>query len=637
MANVTLEAGYLPECSGLEPADFSADRAANVDFRQLGYYVDLLPSSVPAIVFGSLAAAGMVFYLFWMWIQHRRITRARRQRAAEAGKLQLMTPPPGPQTNILGGSKDPNHGSSGSSSSPCAVATGHPGKQGLSSKLAAWWGGVLRRSEGGIAVTWGRMFKLFIVLLSLSLVGVSGWGIAKSIQASDYTISNFWGIVDVGEDKLREAADTLQLLDDQLTNISYALGVTSSVVQDVPTLVMIIPGVKDVVKTLQSAPVAAKKAIDNVQGDLQSAIQGIEDKGLGTIANLKSNWYWWTSQLEDTWRLVVIGGKEAAAPIQPPPGSVLVLVAALLVVFGLTILFTLAAMALVVAMRWQKWASLSVAALWFCVVVLMFLGVGLLSGAYKVSEDGCLYAEAFALRVVNESITSESGRETALRAMNYYFGFLDIPDELVVDELFGAPTHTIRDIMEGSLMQTVLNVLDSGSGVLTTVLKTLGVSAEDTATILSLVDLAPATVDTVAELDRLANRANIEPVYLGFKEWVCCDLRGTLFDVWEAWTVAGCLGWVLGSVCSVRVVLHTLGIRRTPARKPQSAGGDLAPLPGPQESCMSEAVAKDLDKLPTSRAPSAALPAELGAAPAPGPGAAPAGPAAEVELTTSIV
>ncbi len=56
---------------------------------------------------------------------------------------------------------------------------------------------------------------------------------------------------------------------------------------------------------------------------------------------------------------------------------------------------------------------------------------GLLSGAYKVSEDGCLYAEAFAMRVVNESITSESGRETALRAMNYYFGFVDIPDELV--------------------------------------------------------------------------------------------------------------------------------------------------------------------------------------------------------------
>ena len=46
MANVTLEVGYLPECSGLEPEDFSADRAANVDFRQLGYYVSHLDDHV---------------------------------------------------------------------------------------------------------------------------------------------------------------------------------------------------------------------------------------------------------------------------------------------------------------------------------------------------------------------------------------------------------------------------------------------------------------------------------------------------------------------------------------------------------------------------------------------------------------
>ena len=66
---------------------------------------------------------------------------------------------------------------------------------------------------------------------------------------------------------------------------------------DVPTVVMLIPGVKDVVKTLQSAPVAAKKAIDNVQGDVQRAVQGIEDKGLG-VGWLRFSqlyhafWYW---------------------------------------------------------------------------------------------------------------------------------------------------------------------------------------------------------------------------------------------------------------------------------------------------------------------------------------------------------
>ena len=138
-----------------------------------------------------------------MWIQHRRIKRARRQRAAEASKLQLMAPPLDPQRNSPS-SKDITLGSNNNNSgSPPASATVHAAQQGQLSRLAAWWGQVLQRSEGGIAVTWGRVFKVFIVLLSLSLVGVSGWGIAKSIQASDHTISNFWGIVDVGEEKVR--------------------------------------------------------------------------------------------------------------------------------------------------------------------------------------------------------------------------------------------------------------------------------------------------------------------------------------------------------------------------------------------------------------------------------------------------
>ncbi len=46
------------------------------------------------------------------------------------------------------------------------------------------------------------------------------------------------------------------------------------------------------------------------------------------------------------------------------------------VVFGLTIICTALAMVLVVSMKWEKSASLSVALLWLVVVVLMFLGVG---------------------------------------------------------------------------------------------------------------------------------------------------------------------------------------------------------------------------------------------------------------------
>ena len=64
------------------------------------------------------------------------------------------------------------------------------------------------------------------------------------------------------------------------------------------------------------------------------------------------------------------------------------------------------------------------------------------------------------------------------------------------------------------------------------------------------------------------NRANIAPVFYSFKEWVCCDLSSTLDDIWVAWTVAGCLGWALGAACSARIILHTLGVRRSVRRPP---------------------------------------------------------------------
>ena len=44
---------------------------------------------------------------------------------------------------------------------------------------------------------------------------------------------------------------------------------------------MLIPGVRDLVKTLQTAPLEAKDAIDNARVDVQGAIDTVNDKGLG--------------------------------------------------------------------------------------------------------------------------------------------------------------------------------------------------------------------------------------------------------------------------------------------------------------------------------------------------------------------
>ena len=71
----------------------------------------------------------------------------------------------------------------------------------------------------------------------------------------------------------------------------------------------------------------------------------------------------------------------------------------------------------------------------------------------------------------------------------------------------------------------------------------------------------------MTSLEQQLQRPNIEPVYQQAKQWVCCEVTDSAYSVWVAWTVAGCLGWVLAAASSVRVVLHTLGIRRSQVRR----------------------------------------------------------------------
>ena len=203
---VTLAAGYIPECSDLTPESFSEKAAALFDPRSGAYYVDLWwaaqhaagrwlflgtrvfvtslpawlstcdrrqPSAVhtpppppppaapaarhtvaPALVFGGLAVLGLAFFLFWMCYQHRRTKRAAKQAAAAAAAAQFVT------------EAAPGGKAAGAGAAPARGEAEGP-----------WW-----------RPTWGRALKLFVLLVALALVGVSGWGIARSIDATDNTI-----------------------------------------------------------------------------------------------------------------------------------------------------------------------------------------------------------------------------------------------------------------------------------------------------------------------------------------------------------------------------------------------------------------------------------------------------------------
>lgn len=69
-----------------------------------------------------------------------------------------------------------------------------------------------------------------------------------------------------------------------------------------------------------------------------------------------------------------------------------------------------------------------------------------------------------------------------------------------------SPIHTHVPAPQGSLVASLLDLLSAGSGVLNTIFGALGVSEADRATIIGLVDLVPQTVDT------------------GCSAWRCCAL-----------------------------------------------------------------------------------------------------------------
>ncbi len=79
---------------------------------------------------------------------------------------------------------------------------------------------------------------------------------------------------------------------------------------------------------------------------------------------------------------------------------------AIAVLFGRVILFSGLAGILSYGCRFPRWTSTNIIFLWFFVMLLMFLGVGLLKGVNVVTTDGCLYAETFVFNYALERITN---------------------------------------------------------------------------------------------------------------------------------------------------------------------------------------------------------------------------------------
>lgn len=68
-----------------------------------------------------------------------------------------------------------------------------------------------------------RFFQLVIFLLMLAMIGVSGWGIAASIQYTESQVTDFWNVVDRVQDSVNNVYNELRSVEQQLQTMEETL------------------------------------------------------------------------------------------------------------------------------------------------------------------------------------------------------------------------------------------------------------------------------------------------------------------------------------------------------------------------------------------------------------------------------
>lgn len=57
-----------------------------------------------------------------------------------------------------------------------------------------------------------------------------------------------------------------------------------------------------------------------------------------------------------------------------------------------------------------------------------------------------------------------------------------------------------------------------------------------------------------ASLKELSAWQSVRDLYWQSKDYVCCTLKSNMHDMWVAWTITGCLGFVLALMASGRLI-----------------------------------------------------------------------------------
>lgn len=585
---------YLPSCSGFTVQDFRNEfesRGTAFNLSNTGKYVydEVVPSLIPGIVVGCVALFFSIFFLCWLCagcIVSYCCCCRRKQRHAQ----QLAAQQAGASEQFI----------SGQGGSQPSAAFGYP---------------AYIQQPKRAALSWRNLFWALFFALSLAIIGVSAWGLAESIQLTDYTVSDFWGIVGEAQNRVELTIQSMQALQegaDRLSNSSAVLasnrdGVVQSLQAVAQTRGIALPlsTAESVADVLSGAP----SALQQGSGAIGQAITFLQDNVNQTIADIRDDFEPPTMAVQETWRFIPFA-----------------------VIFGVTILVTALLMPLIWKMTWPKTAACLTALLWLCICLLMLLGTGLLNGVHVVATDACLFAETFAVDYVNRRTQGSQWGETVTDMVQYYIGQnVSISGTNLIPSGTGnAALEALRVYLPAGAQTSIGdidNLLQSLSGATEDLAAAAtdpsvkqglsGIAGPQVADALQSTGLAVGSLnDALTNLTVLANRTNAEGVYRNTKVYICCDLRDSFHNMWVAWTVVGVLGFVMALMASA-VVVNVARTRRKRMKAAPSAalgGGALWAKEPPH-------AAKEAGELPTSHsaAPQATAGAWQGQLPSPAP------------------
>lgn len=573
---------YLPDCSGESVQRFwdtYRTRGGKFNLSNAGDYVyeEVVPSLIPGIVLGLLCLLGFVIFLIWMFvgccIGCCRCCKGRRGKGKGAAAHEDGT---AAEQFIAGAAGQGEDGSCAYPDPSLATARQQKARRPL--------------------LSWHNAFWAFFLTLALASVGVAGWGMAESINLTDYTVSDFWALVDRSQSRVEGTIRTLERIQQGAEQLTAATAQLSDKAAEVSQSLQALAGPAGVILSGEKADfvsdVLAKSSEVVGKGSefIDQGIAFLEEKINATIADIEDTFKPPTMAIQNTWRFLPIA-----------------------IIFGVFILLVVLTTWAVWCMSWPRTAALLVALLWFMVALLMLLGTGLMNGLYVVSDDACLFAETYVVNTaLRQSPNSEFGNKL-VNVIQFYMGQdVSVTGEILVPKLAdaaGTAAGNAVDKAGDAALQALQVYLPPGANETVTkiygflldispaigelsalatngTLKQFVADATSEAVANSLSDTGVATTllnNAVSELVELSNRTLVIQIYRDAKVYVCCTLKENVNDLWVAWTVTGSLGIVLVLLASARIMQAAVALRKKhkAAKQEVPIGGAVLWMPPP--------------------------------------------------------